>query len=162
MEMQGYKIVPPKGMECYLDGSEIKFRPIEKPQYKDVTRFLFKDKKVYYPSCEGNICYFYCADKEQYYTDPRYGTSEKQIKKIFAINKLLNVAKYLNAGWTPNWGDGGEDKYYIYLSSSGNIKIGWGNYTHESPVYFRTGELARRAIEILGEETIKTALSTDY
>lgn len=29
-------------------------------------------------------------------------------------------------------------------------------------VYFRTYELAEQALKILGEETIRTALSTDY
>lgn len=158
MEMQGYKIVPPEGMECYLDGSKIKFRPIEKPQYKDVTRFLFKDKKVYYPSCEGNICYFYCADKEQYYTDPRYGTSEKQIKKVFAINKLLNVAKYLNDGWVPDWNNPTERKYYIYPGSKGEVNVDWTiDKMHIIP--FRTFDLALKAADILGEETIESIFS---
>lgn len=161
MNLTNLEIVAPKGMEYYIEDGKIKFRPIENPQYKDVTKFLFKDKKVYYPSCEGNICYFYCADKEQYYIDPRYGTSEKQIKKIFAINKLLNVAKFLNQGWTPDWSSSTEFKYFLHIVSN-KVQICCMNTYNVASAYFKTDELAKKAIEILGEDVIKLALSTDY
>lgn len=146
MEIQGYKIIPPEGMECYLDGSEIKFRPIEnKPEiscYDDITRKLFeKEMGVYITS--------HCV-------------SQKQAKKALAINKLLNIAKYLNDGWVPDWNNSVEQKYYIYINILNNIDINYALNKRESIVYFRTEELARKAIEILGEKTIRLIFSTNY
>lgn len=144
--MQGYKIIPPKGMECYLDGSEIKFKPIEhKPKiscYNDVLREIFKGERGFYINS-------YCV-------------SQEQTEKVLAINKLLNVAKYLNNGWTPNWSDSNENKYYFYINSLDRININWAICDRHDIVYFRTKELAEEAIVILGVETIRLALTTDY
>ena len=104
-------------------------------------------------------------------------TSIRHERKIEAINKLLEVAKYLNKDWKP-------DFYYSEIDENGYIlKTNWFFYidhevddngthnetlaiTNEScwctaPVYFHTKELAEQALEILGEETIRLALG-DY
>lgn len=103
MEMQGYKIVPPKGMECYLDGSEIKFKPSEtKPEiscYDDVARELFEKKMGFYLTAQGTVNRAFIGTG---YLSLNNCTSQKQGKKVLAINALLNVAKYLNNGWKPN------------------------------------------------------------
>lgn len=162
MEMQGYKIVPPEGMECYLDGSEIKFKPIEvKPEiscYTDVARELFKKKRGFYLTSEGAVkeTTMYTA-----YFLLNNCTSQKQGKKVLAINALLNVAKYLNNGWMPDWSNSKENKYLIFINTLNRIDIDW-SMSNRSIVYFKTEKLARKAIEILGEDIIRTALSTDY
>lgn len=87
--------------------------------------------------------------------------SLKQFEKESAIHKLLNVAKYLNGDWQPDWNNTTELKYFIGLS---NDKLSTSFvYSYRSmDVYFRSAKLAKQAIEILGEYTIKLALSTDY
>lgn len=163
MEMQGYKIVPPEGMECYLDGSEIKFKPIEtKPEgscYTDVARELFEKKMGFYLTSQGTVNRTFIGTG---YCPLNNCTSQEQGKKVLAINALLNVAKYLNDGWAPDWSNSNENKYYIYINSLDRIDIDWAICDRHDIVHFRTEELARKAIEILGEVTIKTVLSTDY
>lgn len=92
-----------------------------------------------------------------------YFNSEKHLQKLIAINKLMNVAKYLNGDWQPDWEDGDENKYYIEIEILTNsLRINYTNLFNRSIIYFKSEELARQAIEILGEETIKLALCTDY
>lgn len=89
-------------------------------------------------------------------------SSDKQASKVIAINKLLNVAKYLNGTWKPNWMENSR-KYYIKYSDINNeFYVDCSFSIHSNVAYFESEELARQAIEILGEETIKTALSTDW
>lgn len=89
-------------------------------------------------------------------------SSDKQASKLISINKLLNVAKYLNGEWRPNWKEADEKKYFIYICPRDCYTSVKSATVHMSDiVYFKSEELARQAIEILGEETIKTALSTD-
>lgn len=52
-------------------------------------------------------------------------------------------------------------KYFIIISYN-NIEISNNWIDNAGAIYFKTRELAQRAIEILGEETIKLALSTDW
>lgn len=88
-------------------------------------------------------------------------TSEKQGQKLLAISRLLNVAKYLNGDWKPDWEDCRQGKYGIDITD-GDITVTHTATYQTSIVYFRTQELAEQAIQILGEETIILALTTDY
>lgn len=156
METKEVKIEVPKGYEIDKENStfeHIKFKPIKKAMtYEDVARELFKDKNRY-------ITTFSCLKGGKDVTC----TSSKQAEKFIAINKLMNVAKYLNGDWKPNWDEVDERKYFIYTCLIDSY-IGVKSATiHMSDiVYFKSEELARQAIKILGEETIKTALSTDW
>lgn len=96
METKEFKIQVPEGYEIDKENSTfecIKFKPIKKVlSYEDVARELFRNK-------DGYICSFsYLKDWEC-----TTCTSQKQAEKLIAINKLMNVAKYLNNGWIPNW-----------------------------------------------------------
>lgn len=157
------KIDVPEGTEAYLENNTIKFRPIEKKlTYRDIAKELFKDKKTYYIDAFCNIRAINDADINCY--DVNNCTSEKQAQKLLAINKLMNVAKYLNGDWQPNWNNDKEYKYYIYLKSCYNYDASIDcscSYTY-SIVHFKSEELAQQAIDILGKETIKLALCTDW
>ena len=75
----------------------------------------------------------------------------------------MNVAKYLNGDWQPDWDDENSRKWYIKIDGKKRILCVSGNYYIQiSAIYFNTEELAKQAIEILGEETIRLALCTDY
>lgn len=97
-------------------------------------------------------------------------TTKRQAEKICAINKLLNVAKFLNknedgSDWVPDWKDceyyPSESKWY-FLICDGEILIKRDDISCSALVYFRTRELAGQAIQILGEDVIRTALITEY
>lgn len=90
-----------------------------------------------------------------------YYFSDEMMAKEKAIHQLLLVAKYLNGDWKPDW-NYIQDKWYLAVNK-GKIKVDYLDDYHNSHiVYFRTNELALQAIQILGEETIRLALSTDY
>lgn len=159
MENNKLTIIPPKGMEAYQEGNEIKFRPIQKKvTYNDVAEILFKENAVYITSY-GDIAVDINPRKVE---EGIYTTSKKQAEKLSAINKLLNVAKYLNGDWKPDWNNCNECKYYIRIDAYNEVQTGYANSTCSDIAYFKTIELAKQAIEILGEEIIRLALSTDW
>lgn len=166
METKELKTKVPDGYEIDKENSTfecIKFKPIKKYlTYEDVAKELFKGDKEFFAIDE----YFILpANSNNRSIDANLNcTSQKQAKKLIAINKLLNVAKYLNGDWRPNWNDTDEEKYYIYLYDHyGDIGVLYdNNYFNYSLVYFNNRTLAQKAINILGEEAIKTALSTDW
>lgn len=92
-----------------------------------------------------------------------YFTSIKQSKKEYAIHKLLNVVKFLNknedgSDWVPDWKDQNVEKWSIGIDGENNIRIEYSTTINGRIVYFRTKELAKQVIQILGKDVIKTAL----
>ena len=85
-------------------------------------------------------------------------TSEKQLEQLLAINKLMNVAKYLNGDWKINWRSKQEKYYIVYDYWNYVLKVTSANCYRSTLVYFESPSLAKQAIEILGEEEVKKAL----
>jgi hypothetical protein len=159
MKTQELKIVPPEGYEVDWKNSSnnvIRFKSIKKKTtYKDICRELFLNKPSWRLTGSGitnctldNIIY-----------PSSMGTSHKQLEQLLALNKLMNVAKYLNGDWEPNWYSSGETKWCLFFDYW-KQKITASNWTtsHYGCVYFKSEELALQAIEILGEEEVKKAL----
>lgn len=159
METNNLTIIPPEGMEAYQEGNEIKFRPVKKElTYKDIARELF-DNKIIYHIADGRIVESLVLPNTYYNTNNC--TSNKQAEKLLAINKLMNVAKYLNGDWQPDWNNNYENKYYLRIYNE-KIEISYAGVYISDIVYFKSEEFAKQAIKILGEEIIKLALSTDW
>lgn len=78
--------------------------------------------------------------------------------KVEAIVKLIKTAYYLNEGWEPNWDDETESKYDFFIDHK-KININRVRIHAHCICYFKSRELAEKAIEILGEDTIRLALS---
>ena len=145
------------------DGKIILVEKEKKLTYKDVADKMFPNgKNRYYISGNSDICEI--RNFPSNYKLENNCTSSKQAEKLLAINKLMNVAKYLNEGWQPDWEYMHEDKYYIYIDNDCDkvLQISSVYDMQSSDVYFKSKELAQQAIEILGEETIRLALCTDY
>lgn len=160
MEEKVLKIEIPEGYEIDKERSTFekivfKLKP-KKESYLDISKELFYQKRAFYFSKFGGITSAVICDGA--YCDPNNCTSEKQLRKLLAINQLMNTAKYLNGDWKP-----GQNyyKYTIVITRDNKVSIGATHLNNEI-VYFKTEELAKKAIEILGEETIKLALSTDW
>lgn len=151
METKEVKIQVPEGYEIDKENSTfdcIKFKPIKKVvSYEDVIHKLNDDAIGVYTSLPRTFI-----------------TSLKQSEKLLAINKLMNVAKYLNGEWRPDWEKeyDTEIKYFITKTSSDELTICHIQWTNDINIFFKSYNLAKQAIEILGEETIKLALSTDW
>lgn len=71
----------------------------------------------------------------------------------------MNVAKYLNGDWKPNWNNSSETKWDLFFNycSKTLMTSNWKS-SHYGGVYFKSEELVLQAIEILGEEEVKKAL----
>lgn len=144
------------------DGKIILVEKEKKLTYEYIIKKLFPDTEMhYYSNNSGHICKIRNNDISN--TCVNNAKSERQLEKLFAINMLMNVAKYLNDGWQPNWNNEEEGKYYIQIENvSKDLNIDCTGLFNSSVVYFKSEELAQKAIEILGEETIKLALCTNY
>lgn len=98
METKELKIQVPKGFEIDKENSSfecIKFRPIKKNiTYKDVSNKLFGDieKAYYYTDSCGDIQFCQTTNVE----DANNAITVKQLKRILALNQLLNIAEYYN------------------------------------------------------------------
>ena len=122
--------------------------------YEDVAKELFLRRKTYFPTSSGDIvCTTQGCDMNGSIQNNN-ATSKEQLEAILALNKLCNVAKYLNGDWKRD-GDG----YFIYIGEWGEAHTWYGSgYVYSAP-YFKSEALAKQAISILGEEEIKKALT---
>lgn len=100
--------------------------------------------------------------KKRNYPIKVLATSNTHMHKILAINSLILVAKYLNEGWVPNFNNSKKPKYFMATTSGNTVYIEKIYGLNASVVYFKTNELAQQAINILGEDTIRIALSPNY
>ena len=72
---------------------------------------------------------------------------KRNISKLLAISKLMNIAKYYNKDWRPNW-ECRENKYYIYFDNNSNgYGINWVNAFCRDTIYFKNSEDAKAVID---------------
>lgn len=84
-----------------------------------------------------------------------YYNSEEQIVRLIALSKLMVVADHLNDGWKPDWSDCKYNKYFIAQEQDGILRVFSTKENCGGLVYFKSDELAIKAIEICGEEMIR-------
>lgn len=125
--------------------------------YNDICKELFLEKTAYWYLGEeiesGDL-------DELNYKDIENCTSMAQAKRLAAFNKLQNIAKYLNKGWKPD--------FCIYDKKWGIIKEG-ESFTpkyiimvNDANIYFKSEDLAKEAIRIMGKESLNDLFSTDW
>ena len=124
--------------------------------YDDICKELFFKKTAYW-NCGNNI--------EDGITDYSYNdidncTSIAQAKRLVAFNKLQNIAKYLNDGWKPDFG-GGQKNWNIIKDNDTFIAMFTSTISKVS-VYFKSEDLTKEAIRIMGEESLNDLFSTDW
>ena len=136
----------PKGYEIDKENSTfecIKFKPIKKYlTYKEIAEKLNKD-----------ICFFIAKGKIQSYAqyasydNPDVANSYRQIEKILAINQLMNIAKYYNGDWKPNWSNSKENKFCIKFDyHKDRLYVDYNNPIGAGDVFFKNSEDARTVI----------------
>ena len=163
MENKEIKITPPEGYEIDKEISTfdcIKFKPVKKKlTYEDIAKELFYNNEISYIDTNGKIARFHCFD---IYRNLNNCLTTKQAEKLLAINKLLNVAKYLNGDWKPDWQDITQNKWYLEEETGKGISADSASLFNCRICYFKTKEFAEQAVEILGEDVVELALSTDW
>lgn len=126
--------------------------------YDDILKELFLDKKTYW---FGNT-QIYKSDRagSSNYNDMNNCTSESQVKRMIAFNKLMNIAKYLNGDWKPRF-DGNSKNWFICIEDEGydTRHTKWFN---DGSIFFKTEETAYEAIRLMGEESLNDLFSTDW
>ena len=136
----------------------IRFKSIKKKiTYQDVKNKLFPESKAsYYLGKEGGIIQTF--NIKYLSRELLLATSQQQLQQIRALNKLMNVAKYLNGDWEPDFTNNTPKCYICYDFEKLKLCASYVISFRDSCTYFKSKELALQAIEILGEEEVKKAL----
>lgn len=97
METKELKIQAPEGYKIDKENSTfecIKFKPIKKDiTYEDVCNTLFKNNAGYFIDQYGEIN-FYNIGTNRF--DANNAPNGRQLKRLLALNQLLNIAEYYN------------------------------------------------------------------
>lgn len=120
--------------------------------YDDVLKALEQRNEA-----KGNPYYHYVNSLPLY--------NDEIAKSLVDLVKLINTAKYLNGDWKPtkiNMFNPGIKYFFIIIENNLHITYSHKDDLFTSLVYFKTKELAQQAIDILGEDTIKNALTLNY
>ena len=129
MEIKDNKLIIdiPKGMEIDLENSNLA-KGIVKFKKKDIT---YEDILQAYATDFGRI-----------------RVPNHCIDKILAISQLMNIAKYYNKDWKPNWNNSEEPKYYIYYNyNNGEYKLGFTTNVNWGDIYFRFRDNTQSVID---------------
>lgn len=98
METKELKIQAPKGYEIDKENSTfecIRFKPIKKDiTYEDMCNVVFV-YGTYFTNERGYIYKDITRDGE-IVTDKNIASNEKQLRRVLALNQLLNIAEYYN------------------------------------------------------------------
>ena len=119
----------PEGMEIDLENSDLA-KGIVKFKKKDITYENVEDALKLGKNCKSIII------------------NESNASKLVALSKLMNIAKYYNGDWNPNWGSLMESKYYIYYSTRSNTYgVSNTSSTNYGNIYFRLYKDAKAVID---------------
>ena len=125
--------------------------------YDDILKKLFLNKESFFI---GNNTILSITTGVNSYRHANNCTSEAQARRLIAFNKLQNIAKYLNGNWKPTFGIGKQN--WNICNEGDNYLALWTDITKNCSVYFRSEELAKEAIHLMGEESLKDLFSTDW
>lgn len=125
--------------------------------YDDICKKLFLKKRTYWL---GNKKINYLYSDEYNYNDLNNCTSIAQAKHVAAFIKLQNIAKYLNGDWKPNF-DSDDKKWNINKDGDTFIEM-YTRTLNKASVYFKSQELTKEAIRLMGEDSLNDLFSTDW
>lgn len=81
-------------------------------------------------------------------------------KKLDAINKLINIARYYNGDWKPDWSNSKENKYCIKFNyPKDRFYVDYNNSIGAGDVFFKNSEDARA---VINNPNFKNILNTIY
>lgn len=131
----------PEGMEIDLENSNLA-KGIVKFKKKDITyedvEYILKLGK----NCKNIII------------------NESNASKLVALSKLMNIAKYYNEDWKPDWSNSREYKYFIVYNNNDNTYIVDYHWRYiRNDIYFKNRE---NAIAVINNSNFKSILSDIY
>mgnify|MGYP003421102345 CR=1 FL=1 len=117
----------PEGMEIDLENSNLA-KGIVKFKKKDITYENVEDALKLGKNCKSIII------------------NESNASKLVTLSKLMNIAKYYNKDWKPDWNNSDKSKYYIRYNT-GTYAVDC-NYTYNyGNIFFKNKEDAQAVIE---------------
>lgn len=126
--------------------------------YDDILKALFFKNKIYWVYKDGIDSDMASPSN---YKDVDNCTSEAQVKRLIAFNKLQNIAKYLNDGWKPNFKDAIQN-WFIAEEYSGEYKAKFSYSGNYGIVFFKSKCLTNEAIRLMGKDSLNDLFSTDW
>lgn len=125
--------------------------------YDDICDKFFLNKRTYWLD-NKKINHIY--SDENNYNDLNNCTSMAQAKRVAAFIKLQNIAKFLNGDWKPNF-DRDDEKWNINKDGDTFIEM-YTRTLNKASVYFKSQELTKEAIRLMGEDSLNDLFSTDW
>lgn len=125
--------------------------------YDDILKELFLDKIA---SWVGRTKIYTATIGVVNYNDQNNCTTEAQAKRLLAFNKLMNIAKYLNGDWKPDF-DGDHENWNICKEGDTFLAM-YTKFVDKSNVYFKSEDLTLEAIRLMGEDSLNDLFSTDW
>lgn len=141
--------------------------------YDDICKKLFCNNKIYWAYKDGIDSDIASPSN---YKDVDNCTSEAQVKRLIAFNKLQNIAKYLNDSWKPDLDDTLQEKFYIASEGLGEAESDfpidlikhYGVYcqvdepVYPTSIYFKSSKVAHDAVLLMGKDSLNDLFSTDW
>ena len=129
----------PEGMEIDLENSDLT-KGIVKFKKKDITYENVEDTLKLGKNCKSIII------------------NENNASKLVALSKLMNIAKYYNKDWKPDWNNSDKSKYYIRYNT-GTYAVDC-NYTYNyGNIFFKNKE---DAIAVIYNPNFRDILDAVY
>lgn len=125
--------------------------------YDDILKELFLDKIA---SWVGRTKIYTATIGVVNYNDQNNCTTEAQAKRLLAFNKLMNIAKYLNGDWKPDF-DGDHENWNICKEGDTFLAM-YTKFVDKANVYFKSEDLTLEAIRLMGEDSLNDLFSTDW
>lgn len=125
--------------------------------YDDICKKLFLHKRTYWvydKKIENNVSGYIT------YNDLSNCASMAQAKRLAAFNKLQNIAKYLNKGWKPDFRS--PEKKWCIVNDGGSFSTRYNQAINDASVYFKSEDLTKEAIRLMGKESLNDLFSTDW
>lgn len=138
----------PEGMEIDLENSDLT---------KGIVKF--KQSTITYEDIEDAL--MLCMHRKYIIVN------DNNASKLVNLSKLMNIAKYYNGDWEPDWNTSNwntyrESKYYIYYKNSEDkygvgytTDVNWGN------IYFKSRDDAKSVIDNPNFRTILDEIYKD-
>ena len=74
--------------------------------------------------------------------------NKNNVSKLVTLSKLMNIAKYYNGDWKPNWNNSDDRKQLIVYNSNNNTYIVDHNYNYiYNSIYFKNKKDAQAVID---------------
>ena len=117
----------PEGMEIDLENSDLA-KGIVRFKKKDITYENVEDALKLGKNCKSIII------------------NKNNASKLVTLSKLMNIAKYYNKDWKPDWNNSDKSKYYIRYNN-GTYAVDC-NYTYNyGNIFFKNKEDAQAVID---------------